>query len=163
MLAPGPAMVEFGAFLTGWTQDVIVFTEGLLEVPEAMRERLDAAGVRIEERAIRRLVSTSVEHAHGERLQAVELADGTRVAREVLFARPPQRQAEVVEALGLALDPNGFVQVDMRQETSRKGIFAAGDLTTMMQTAANAVAAGYMAAAMLNHELTLGPSAMARS
>lgn len=48
----------------------------------------------------------------------------------------------------------GFVQVDARLQTSTSGIFAAGDLTTMMQTALGAAAAGQLAAAMLAHDLT---------
>lgn len=158
-LAPDSEKLEFAAFLLGWSADVVAFTDGRFEVPAAIRERLEMAGVRLEERPIRRLVSTGAADA---RLEAVELEDGTQVAREVLFVRPPQRQTALVEALGLALDPNGFVQLDMRQETSRRGIFAAGDMTTQMQTAVTAAAAGYMAAAMVNHELTLGPPAAVR-
>lgn len=161
-IAPGPEKLEFAAFLLGWTSDVVAFTDGCFEVPAAMREQLETVGVRIEERPIRRLVSTAVEDAHGGRLEAVELADGTRIAREILFVRPPQRQTTLVEAMGLTLDPNGFVQVDARQETSSPGIFAIGDMTTMMQSAMAAAAAGYQAAAMLNHDLTLGPPATAR-
>ena len=157
-LAPGLDKLDFGAFLTAWSADVVALTDGRFEVPAEVRERLAAKGVRIEERPIRRIVPDE----RGERLAAVELEDGTLLARDVLFARPPQRQSALVESLGLALDPNGFVQVDMRQETSRPGIFAAGDLTTMMQTATAAAAAGNMAAAMLTHDLTLGAPAMAR-
>ncbi|MBO9540569.1 NAD(P)/FAD-dependent oxidoreductase [bacterium] len=156
-LAPGPEKLEFGAFLLGWTPDVTVFTDARFEVPSAIRDRLEATGVRLEERPIRRLVARPGDDVHGDRLEAVELVDGTRIAREVLFVRPPQRQTALVEAMTLALDQNGFVQVDARQETSCRGIFAAGDLTTQMQSAMIAAAAGYQAAAMLNHDLTFGP------
>lgn len=151
-VAPDADKLEFARFLLGWTSDVIAFTEGRFEVSAEVRDRLASAGVRLEERPIRRLVAT----AGGDRLEAVELADGTRLAREVLFVRPPQRQVALVEDLGLALDSNGFVQVDARQETSRKGIFAAGDMTTQMQAAMAAAAAGHLASTMLNHELTFG-------
>lgn len=157
-LAPGADKLEFAAFLTAWSADVVALTDGRFEVPAELRGRLEARGVRIEERPIRRLIAG----ARGERLEAVELADGASLARDVLFARPPQRQAALVESLGLVLDPNGFVQVDMRQETSCRGIFAAGDMTTMMQTATAAAAAGNLAAAMLTHDLTLGAPATAR-
>ncbi|MNR78898.1 Alkyl hydroperoxide reductase subunit F [compost metagenome] len=157
-LASGPDKLDFAAFLLGWTGDVIAFTEGRFEVPTDQRERLETAGVRIEERPIQRLVSNPA----GDRLEAVELTAGSRVARDVLFARPPQHQTALVGSLGLELDPSGFVRVDARQETSRPGIFAAGDLTTMMQNATTAAAAGYQAAAMLNHDLVFGPPAKAR-
>jgi thioredoxin reductase len=73
----------------------------------------------------------------------------------VLFTHPPQGQVELVRSLGLALDDHGFVQVDpMKRETSIPGIYAAGDLTTRMQAAIYAAAAGSQAAAMINMELT---------
>lgn len=150
-LAPDPEKLAFGSFLLGWTSDVVVFTDGRFEVPPAVRAHFEAQGVGLEERPIRALVAD----AGGERLEAVELEDGSRVAREVLFVRPPQRQTPLVEGLGLALDPNGFVQVGMQQETSRKGVYAAGDLATPMQTALAAAAAGQLAASMVNHDLTL--------
>jgi hypothetical protein len=68
------------------------------------------------------------------RLESVELANGTRILCELLFAHPPQRQTELVRALDLALDSDGFVRVDpTRRETSVPGVYAAGDLTTCMQ------------------------------
>lgn len=149
-LPRGPAMLEFGLFLQGWSPDVVAFTQGAFEVPQEQRARLEAAGVVIEERPIARLVPGA-----DATLEAVELADGARVARGALFSWPVQRQAPVVEALGLAMDEQGFVKVDEQRRTSRAGVWAAGDLTTMMQGAVLAAAAGSMAAAMLNHELNL--------
>lgn len=140
----------FAAQLRGWTREVCVFTNGTFEVPAAARDQLVAAGVRIETAPISRLI------AREQRLEAVELSDGTRVGCELLFAHPPQHQVDVVRALGVALDGDGFVQVDpMSRETSVPGVFAAGDLTTRMQAAIAAAASGMQAAAVLNVELTM--------
>lgn len=152
-LAPGLDKLEFSLFLKNWSADVVAFTGGAFDVPDAVRDRLADHGVRLEERPIRGLVAA----AGAPRLEAVELEDGTRIARDVLFARPPQRQVALVEALGLNLDPNGFVQVDARLATSRPGLYAAGDITTMMQTATAAAAQGVLAGAMLAHDLTYTP------
>lgn len=140
----------FALQLRGWTNDVCVFTNGEFELPEAARSQLIAAGVLIETARIGRLVAR--EH----RLEAVELSNGTRVACELLFAHPPQHQVDVVRALGVALDDDGFVQVDpMSRQTSVPGVFAAGDLTTRMQAAIAAAASGMQAAAMINVELMM--------
>ena len=140
----------FAAQLRGWTSEVYLFTNGAFEVPAPARDQLAAAGVRIETAPIKRLV------AHEQRLEAVELSDGRRVGCELLFAHPPQHQVDVVRALGVALDGEGFVQVDaMSRETSVPGVFAAGDLTSRMQAAIAAAASGMQAAAMINVELTL--------
>jgi thioredoxin reductase len=48
-----------------------------------------------------------------------------------------------------------FVRVDDQKQTSVPGIYAAGDLTTMLQGALLAAAAGAQAAYMLNHALTM--------
>jgi thioredoxin reductase len=63
---------------------------------------------------------------------------------------------EIIGALGVALQDDGYVRVDATtRETSVPGIYAAGDLTTRMQAAIHAAAAGTQAAAMINLELTI--------
>lgn len=142
--------LPFAIQLRGWTRDVAVFTNDSFEVADDARERLGAAGVRLETKAVARLV------AKDGALEAVELEGGTRVPCEVLFSHPPQRQVEVVQRLGVALDEMGFVQVDpMRRETSIPGVYAAGDLASPMQAAIAGAAAGTQAAAMINLELTI--------
>jgi thioredoxin reductase len=143
-------LLPFALMARGWTRDVVVFTSGTFDVPEEARLRLEAAGIRLETRALSRFVAR--EH----RLEAVELESGTSVPCEVLFVHPPQRQVELVRALGVALDDDGYVQVDaMKRETSVLGIYAAGDLTMRKQGAIFAAAAGTEAAAMINVELMM--------
>ena len=151
LLATSEAMLDFGVFLTGWSHDMVVFTAGTFPVPAEKRGQLERAGVRLEERRIRRLVPAPDGHF----LEAVELEDGTRVRRDVLVARPPQRQVPFVERLGLALDEQGFIRVNAQGETSIPGIHAAGDLTTHLQGAVMAAAAGATAGAMMNHALNM--------
>jgi thioredoxin reductase len=141
--------LPFALMLRGWTRDVVVFTNATFDVPEEARERLNAAGVRLETAAVARLV------AGDKGLEGVELASGMRVACEALFAHPPQRQVALIGALGVALDDDGYVRVDpMTRETSVSGVYAAGDLTTRMQAAVLAAASGMQAAAVINAELT---------
>jgi thioredoxin reductase len=78
------------------------------------------------------------------------------VGCEALFLHPEQRQTAVVEQLGLETNEGGFVVVpkeygeppdDSRNvmETSRRGIFAAGDLTSPAQSAVMATFEGALA------------------
>lgn len=143
-------LLPFALMARGWSREVVVFTGGAFAVPAESVARLDAAGVRLETGAIDRLVATE------GRLSAVALADGRSVACDVLYAHPAQRQVPLVQALGVALDDDGYVRVDpMRRETSVPGVYAAGDLTTRMQGAVLAAAAATQAAAMINAELTM--------
>jgi thioredoxin reductase len=141
-------LLPFSLMLRGWTRAVVAFTGGTFEVPPEARTKLASAGVTLETVPVARLVA----RAHS--LEGVELTDGRTVGCDVLFTHPPQRHVDLVATLGLALDEHGFVKVDpMTRETSLPGIHAAGDLTTRMQAAIHAAAAGTHAASMINVEL----------
>lgn len=156
-LATAVDRLPFVLLMRGWTPNVVVFTNAGLSVPEDMQAQFEAAGVRVETRRIARLIP------RGAGLEGIELADGSVVGCDALFAHPPQHQVELVRALGLGLDSEGFVQADpMTRETSIPGIYAAGDLTWRMQAAIFAAAAGAQAATMINHQLT-AELAMART
>ena len=128
----------FAQQLRGWTRDVTVFTQGLIDA-----EPLRATGIRVETASLTRVTKG-----------AVELATGS-LPIDLLFAHPAQRQVPVVAALGLELE-DGLVKVEpMRKETSMPGIFAAGDLSTRAQGALFAAAAGTQAATVINLELTI--------
>lgn len=142
-------LLPFCLLLRGWSNDVVVFTNGSFEVASEVCERLRAAGIRLETNVVTGLVRRE------QRLEALELADGRAIACEALFVHPPQRQVELVQQLGLQLDADGYVRVEPRtSEASVPGIYAAGDLTTRMQSAIIAAAAGMQAAAMINMELS---------
>lgn len=150
LAASASHLLPFALMARGWTRDLVVFTGGAFVVPEDTSALLRAAGIRLETAPVARLV------AREGRLEAVELSNGEAVPCDVLFAHPPQRQVELVRALGLALDDDGLVRVDpMKRETSIPGIYASGDLTTRMQGAIMAAASGTQAAAMINVELTM--------
>lgn len=142
-------LLPFALMARGWSKDVVVFTNGVIDLPEETRAGLLAAGVGLETGAVTRLVPRD------GLLESVELADGRAVPCEVLFAHPPQRQVALVQAMGLELDDTGLVRIDpIRRETTTAGVYAAGDLVTHMQGAIIAAAAGTQAAAMINMELT---------
>lgn len=142
--------LPFAMQMRAWSRDVVVFSAAGMTLPEEVQAQLRGAGVRVETAAVTRLV------ADGQQLRAVELDDGRSVERDVLFAHPKQRQVELVRALGLALDDDGFIQIDpMRRETSVPGVYAAGDAASRMQAAIAGAASGMQAAAFINLELTM--------
>jgi thioredoxin reductase len=139
----------FAQQLRAWTRDLVVLTNAAFEVPEDARETLTRAGVRIETAEVTRLVT------RGDRLESIEVGGGRLLRCEALFCHPPQRQIDLVVALELKLDDDGFVAVDpMKRETSLPGIYAGGDLTTRMQGALLAAASGTQAAIMVNLDVT---------
>jgi thioredoxin reductase len=147
-LAADAEGLAFALLLRSWTSDVIALTGGAFAVPPDTAARFAAAGLPIEERAIARLRSDDA------RLAAIEFADGSVLERDVVFAHPRQRQVDVVQQLGLALDAHGFVKIDeTTRETSVPGIYAGGDLITHAQGAVLAAASGTLAASRLNFAL----------
>jgi thioredoxin reductase len=126
-----------------------VFTNGI-EIPTQAHAQLATAGISIETRLVKRLVSRDGA------LSSIELTDGASVPCTALFAHPPQRQVDLVRELDVALDEHGYVKTDpMTRETSRPGVYAAGDLASRMQAAIVAAAAAMQAAAAINLDLAL--------
>jgi thioredoxin reductase len=153
-LLHAPERVEFAMMLPTWSSNVTVFTHGRLPLPQSTLDRLAQYGIHVEARPIERLLVDATTSA--PRLGGIELTDGTIVGCDALFAHPEQRQIGLVTELGVALDESGFVVADpMTRQTSVPGVYAAGDLTTRMQGAIFAAAAGTQAATVINHELAL--------
>lgn len=148
-LATNVEMAAFAMLLGGWTNDVTLLTNGGFEVTPQLREQLERAAVKLDERRVAKFETDGAE------VHAVVFADGARRPIDSLFHHPPQRQVALVASLGLTLTKDGYVQVDERGKTSRAGIVAAGDLTTHVQGAIIAANAGMLAAAALNFDLAL--------
>ena len=135
-----------------WTDHLTVFTNGAVAVSDADRARMEGRGIGVETAPMDRLVGPAPA------LRGVQLRGGRVVACEALYAHPPQHQVPLVASLDLDLDEHGYLAVDpVRGETSRPGIFAAGDLATRMQGAVLAAGLGVRAAATLNAELAMEP------
>lgn len=145
VLATSVEVLEHAPFFKNWSGRLTAFAAGI-EVPDEVAARLAKAGVVLERRPITRAIGD------GDKLVGLEVG-GEVIACEGLIARPPQSQTALVRGLGLDLDEAGYVKVDARRQTSRAGIFAAGDLTTSMQSAIGAAAAGQMVAAMVTFDL----------
>lgn len=139
--------LAWSVLLRAWTRDLVVFTGGTFEVPAADRALATRAGFAIDERPVVGL------RADGDRLAAVQLAGGAEVARDVLFVRPPQRQTDLVQRIGVRLDARDLVHTDGYQ-TSIPGIYAAGDLMAHEHGASTAAAMGAGAAHALDEPLT---------
>jgi thioredoxin reductase len=148
VLVESDMMAGFAPFLSNWGSHVTAFTNAAALAEGTLRALRDSV-VTLEIEPIKRLLGT-------HEIEAVELLSGRVVPCSALVMRPPQRQVDLVIALGLALDEQGFVRVDPRtKESSVPGVHAIGDATTMQQGAITAAADGVGAAAMMNHTIVL--------
>ncbi|OJX69645.1 MAG: pyridine nucleotide-disulfide oxidoreductase [Micrococcales bacterium 72-143] len=116
-------LAERARFLANWSDDLIVFTNGLGVVSDAEERELAARGIRVEQRAIADIAGTGPEGMTG-----VVLEDGEVVPRSAGFVRPGWTPAlAFAEPLGLATTPEGWVATDAAGRASVPGIYAAGD------------------------------------
>jgi thioredoxin reductase len=153
VLAPGGEAAERAHLVRGWSDDVVVLTNGAQLGGEAL-ERLRRAGLEVVERPIVEL--RSANGTARPRLEAIAFDDGGVLERDGLLipASLTQRTAFAAE-LGLELTERGTVAVDARGRTSAAGVFAAGDIAEPIQQVVVAAAAGTVAAASIVHDLLI--------
>ncbi|QJE96249.1 NAD(P)/FAD-dependent oxidoreductase [Luteolibacter luteus] len=138
LLVEDPAVLEHVPFFLGWTANLTIFASGLSLPPEAL-SGLAGRGIKVESRKIRQLRPAGNLHS----LEAALMEDGSAVLLSAFFVQPKQSQTPLVSALGLTLREDGAVLREETGETSRPGIFAAGDLSAgRMQQALLAAADG---------------------
>lgn len=116
-------VVDRALLVGSWSDDLIVFTNGVAPVTDAGRARLDAAGIRVDERPLADL--------EGDRtgMTGVRLADGDVVSRSGAFVRPEwHADLDWVDA-ALDRDAQGFVRVDRLGRSNLPGLYAVGDVT----------------------------------
>jgi thioredoxin reductase len=131
VLASGDLAVQKALLLRGWSDDVVLLTDGPSDLAADDRARLAAAGIAIDERPVAELVASNGE------LAEIAFAGGGRIARRgLLVVAPLHHRSGLAEQLGTA-----------------PGVFAAGDVSAEMPSVAGAIAAGSQAAAAVVHSL----------
>lgn len=147
-------LAEHALLISQWTDDLIVFTNGVGQITEADEAGLAARGIRVDRRPLTDVV--------GERgaMTGIQVADGEFVARAGGFVRPGyDAAATFTAALSPATDAAGLIVVDAHGRTSVPGLFAAGDTTPPgPEQLLVSAGEGARAAVAINREL-LGPLA----
>jgi thioredoxin reductase len=133
----GPAAARSALVTAGWSDDVVLCTDGPANL-NGQRAALARAGVRIREEAIAALVGDA------GRLERIEFAAGPPEPRDALFVRTRREQPnDLAEALGCELTAGGTIATDGDGRTGVPGVFAAGDAATEhSRSVANAMGTG---------------------
>jgi thioredoxin reductase len=133
----GRAAARSAMVISGWSGDVVLCIDGPADLG-AERAVLEAAGVRIREEPVTRLVGSE------GRLQRIEFASGPAEEREGLFVRTRRGQPNgLAEALGCELTDEGTIVTDGEGRTGVAGVYAAGDAATeRLRSVANAMGTG---------------------
>ena len=136
-------------YLLTWADSIALLTDGHQPAytPEAAQVLADEHIVVHGEKILR--LDAPAGH-----LRRIELAGGAAVQAEALFFHLGVTPGSDIGArLGCRLDEHGHLAVDASQETSVKGVFAAGDLTGPPFLASSAAASGVRAALSLHRSL----------
>lgn len=142
---PNPSYAGFALMALPFNPDVTIYSNGPVPDDEptqlALRKVL-AAGVKLDERPVKRLVNNGEGPANGI---TVEFESGPPAKLGMLLHRPPTRSRahELIEQLGLQTKPNGDVQTDpMMLQSSVSGCLVAGDTQGSIKQAVVAAADG---------------------
>ena len=142
------ASVAHALLIAQWSADVVYFPH-TRPLTDDERERLDARGVRVHPGEVSRLI------VEADRLQSVELSDGTHVERAAVFVRPEMRAHDaLLHVLGCETDENGWVRHDAGGRTSVPGVSVAGNVADPRAQLITAAGQGPAAAIALNADLT---------
>src|SRR5215217_3884628 len=131
----GPGAVRSALVLAGWSNDVVLCTDG---APDPGGALLAAAGVRVRTEPIARLAG------HDGRLTQIEFTHGPAERRQALFVNTRRDQPNgLAAALGCDVTETGTILTDADGRTSVAGVYAAGDAATAhSRSVANAIGTG---------------------
>ena len=134
-LGSGPGAVRSALVLAGWSNDVVLCTDG---APDPGGATLAAAGVQVRTEPIARFAG------NGGRLRQIEFSHGRPERREALFVNTSRDQPNgLAAALGCELTAAGTIVTDADGRTNVAGVFAAGDAATAhSRSVANAIGTG---------------------
>jgi thioredoxin reductase len=144
----GPAAARSALVLSGWSNDVLLLTDGPANL-DGKRDDLARAGVRVREEPVRELVGGAGW------LKRIEFDSGPPEQRDAMFVRTYRGQPNgLAEALGSELTEGGTVVTDRDGRTGVPDLYAAGDTATEhFRSVANALGSGSRVAQAVALEL----------
>src|SRR3954464_241447 len=135
--------------LTTWTKQIVICTNGLApDMDQELLDRLKALNIPVLDQPITCVLSKDKE------IRGLELEGGMSLARERLYFAIGQYPADDLGAqLGCKRDQMGRLEIDSRNHTSVRNVYAAGDIAPGPQMAIVAAASGAVAAIAIHASL----------
>ena len=134
--------------LTSWSRDLVLCTDGPIEIDAKGLERLAGYGIDVRDDRIAQL------DGEDGQLRDIVFADGTRLARRAMFFTTGQSQrSNLLLRLGCEFNDKGTVRTGKYETTHLPGLFVAGDASRAVQWVVVAAAEGAEAAFAINSDL----------
>lgn len=148
ILGNGDGGFEFARLISNWTTDLMLFTNGESRLNKEQMDKLNQHNIKVVERLIDRF-----EHVNGH-VHHIVFKNGEREPIKAIYAPSPfEQHCKIPEALGCELTEDGYLKIDHMQETTVRGVYAAGDNASKMRTVANAVSMGTVAGISISKKL----------
>ena len=149
ILANGERAIHLASLVNNLSQQITIVPGGKSEFVEEQLATLRRHGIGIIEKEVK-----AIQHENGQ-LTSLLFEDGSRESFDAAYAAIPfEQHCHIPEHLGCEMTEMGHIKVDDFYKTTVPGIYACGDNASMMRSVSNAVAAGTLAGAMVNNELT---------
>ena len=149
ILANGDTAFHYAQLIVNWTKDLTIFTNGKSTLTEVQTDKLAKHKIQIVEKEF-----TALKHQNGT-IQEIIFKDNSTFQLKAIYSRPEYEQhCKIPEKIGCELTEQGLLKVDMFQKTTVENIFACGDNASPMRAVSYAVAAGTIAGAATNNEMT---------
>lgn len=134
--------------LTAWSRDLVLCTDGPMELEFEDQERLARNSILVREEKI-----ASLEGSNGV-LQRVHFVSGEPLARRAMFFSTGHHQmSDLAARLGCDFTPKGAVNTGPYETTSVPGLYVAGDASRRVELTIVAAAEGAEAAFAINTQL----------
>jgi thioredoxin reductase len=139
---------ELALSLKGWSDSVVLFTDGKNKIKPSEKEQLDALGIPVIQHQINRL-----EGKDGQ-IQKVIFSNGEQIDCDALFfVNGYKQQCDLAETFGCEISKKGVVITNRFQQTNIEGLYVAGDAAKDMHFVVVAAAEGAKAGVIINKEL----------
>lgn len=141
-------IVNFASLLKGWSDDLILLSNGPIKINKETRRKIDANEIPVIQQKIARLAGKE------DRLTKIIFKSGKELKRKGLFIHPHQRlRSKLIDRLDLELNSEGRINTNRFGETNIAGIYAAGDVGPNMQQVTIAASTGAEVGIAINHKL----------
>ncbi|MBO9672815.1 MAG: NAD(P)/FAD-dependent oxidoreductase [Sphingobacteriaceae bacterium] len=148
LLMNGDHAFEMAKNLHLWNKDLTILTNGKLGFTAEQTEKLKSKSIAILEEEV-----VELEHQNGQ-LENIVFKSGKKLTFKAIYIKPEiDQHVNFSDQLGFELTDLKTIKVNEQQQTTAKGVYAAGDCTTLFRSLPIVTAAGTMAAVMINKEL----------
>ncbi|MCL1126567.1 NAD(P)/FAD-dependent oxidoreductase [Shewanella surugensis] len=149
--SPNNEAYMMAKIISKWTGDVLLLTEDKVKFSEEELVELARLNVNVN--------TSEVEKITGDLGDYIELhlATGECISRRGLFIHLPfhLNNKPLFVKLGLDITEEGLVGVDDHYQTSKAGIYAIGDMVTLIQKVSHAIHSGNAAGFAIDHVLSM--------